>query len=509
MSRAGAGADGAAGPAPRPPPWRAAGGATGRPAAGRGPACPPSAAGLAGGPGTQRHLTHGLGPEPRAPSPDGQHQVHTRGRDRPRDSGGGRRPWSAWPQRRACPPPLRAAHLDLAERHVEGEGLVEVWGGRALPGRHLPRLPLPPAQGQLQLHVGLWVGGGVGASRAGRPNAGPPVPARRGQASSHLTAPGSGPGPPAPPRSAGPCWARTGARHTALPPAQPAGRGASLVCLQAPRAGPGRSQGAGGLTSAAPGGPSRCRSSRPCGRPAAPSGRRGSPRGSGREKRLQSSTCTLSGVRGSSRGGTCRPADEWALAARPSPPPPPPPAQTHAEAAGLVEHGAEGAMVHPGLVCAPSLGGQADAGVGVCRAARAPGPQVHRLLEAHPDLGAGVAQHGAPGWPCTPHLCASLRTLLPACEARPSPPGFQSRIPGTAAGTPTAGLPPGWTPRRPPLAAPGVGGALTGVTPPQQCRALGRTKPPTSRRGPTRASTLSSALSLVRRRHPPLLKNLS
>ena len=45
--------------------------------------------GLTGGTGTQHHLTHGLGPEPRAPSPDGQHQVHTLGKDRQRGGEGG------------------------------------------------------------------------------------------------------------------------------------------------------------------------------------------------------------------------------------------------------------------------------------------------------------------------------------------------------------------------------------------------------------------------------------
>lgn len=144
-----------------------------------------------------------------------------------------------------------------------------------------------------------------------------------------------------------------------------------------------------------------------------------------------------------------------ALQPRPRPRPPSRSAQAHAEAAGLVEHGAERAAVHLGLVCVPGLGGQADAGVGVRGAPRAPGPQVHCLLEAHPDLGAKGDSARVPLVSPAPGPSPSPQILW-ACRAGPSPPGFQSRTPGRAAGAPTAGLPPGWTPHRPLPAAPGV-----------------------------------------------------
>lgn len=50
------------------------------------------------------------------------------------------------------------------------------------------------------------------------------------------------------------------------------------------------------------------------------------------------------------------------------------PAQTHVEGADLVEHRAACATVHLCLVRVPSGGAEADAGVGVCRAASAPSP---------------------------------------------------------------------------------------------------------------------------------------
>ena len=62
-------------------------------------------------------------------------------------------------------PLLQAAHLDLAEGHEEGKGLVEVRGGRPFPGRRLPLLPLPLIQHKLDLHEGLW-------AKRGRPEGG-------------------------------------------------------------------------------------------------------------------------------------------------------------------------------------------------------------------------------------------------------------------------------------------------------------------------------------------------
>lgn len=106
--------------------------------------------GLTRGPGAEHQLTHRLGPEPQAPGPDGQHQIHTLGRERQ---------WSV------CPPvktrlslSSRQAYLDLAEGHEESEGLIEVGAGRALPGRCLSPLPFPLVQHELDLHVGLWAG---------------------------------------------------------------------------------------------------------------------------------------------------------------------------------------------------------------------------------------------------------------------------------------------------------------------------------------------------------------
>ena len=62
---------------PGPPPWLAAGGATGRLAAGPGPACLPSA-------GSPAAPCDRLGPQLWAPGPDGQHQIHALGRSRQR-----------------------------------------------------------------------------------------------------------------------------------------------------------------------------------------------------------------------------------------------------------------------------------------------------------------------------------------------------------------------------------------------------------------------------------------
>lgn len=75
-----------------------------------------------------------------------------------RGAGRGARQRSVWPPGRTCPL-LQAAYLDLAQGHEEGESLVEVGGGRALPGRRPSRLPLLPVQHELDLHVGLWAGG--------------------------------------------------------------------------------------------------------------------------------------------------------------------------------------------------------------------------------------------------------------------------------------------------------------------------------------------------------------
>lgn len=63
-----------------------------------------------------------------------------------------------------------------------------------------------------------------------------------------------------------------------------------------------------------------------------------------------------------------------------------------------MERGAQRATMHPGLVRVPRPRGEADAGVGVCRAALAPGPQVCGLLEAHLDLGARGCSAGGRPW---------------------------------------------------------------------------------------------------------------
>lgn len=109
------------------------------------------------GPGAQQHLADRLGPQLWAPGPDSQHQIHALGRSRQRCGRRGRETAvsSALSEVLSCPL-LQAAHLDLAEGHEEGEALVEVRGGRALPGRRLSSFPLPPVQHELDLHVGVW-----------------------------------------------------------------------------------------------------------------------------------------------------------------------------------------------------------------------------------------------------------------------------------------------------------------------------------------------------------------
>lgn len=61
--------------------------------------------GLAGGPGSQSHLTHGLGPKPRAPGPDGQHQVHTLWAEIGRGAVEGRKTAVSLAPREDLPPP--------------------------------------------------------------------------------------------------------------------------------------------------------------------------------------------------------------------------------------------------------------------------------------------------------------------------------------------------------------------------------------------------------------------
>lgn len=165
-SRARTGTGRGTGLRPGPPPRGAAGGATGRQAAGRGPAYPPSAAAAGRRPGrpappSPRARPGTAGPGPTRPAPG------------PR-SGEAETAVSAAHRAGARPGP--AAHLDLVEGQEEGEGLVEVGGGCALPGRRPPLLPLPPVQQELDLHVGLWAGDrGQRAVRAGAPSAGPPL----------------------------------------------------------------------------------------------------------------------------------------------------------------------------------------------------------------------------------------------------------------------------------------------------------------------------------------------
>lgn len=152
-------ASGTARPGPGPSPWPAAGGATGRRATGPlGQHVRPVLEGLPRGPGAQQHLADRLCPR--------QHQIHALGRSRPRCRRRGGKTAVSLALSEVPPDPLlQAAHLDLAEGHKEGEGLVEVRGGRALPGRRLSLLPLPLVQHGLDLHVGVW------AHRRGR---GPP-----------------------------------------------------------------------------------------------------------------------------------------------------------------------------------------------------------------------------------------------------------------------------------------------------------------------------------------------
>lgn len=147
-SRAMVGAGGAARPGPGPLPWGVAGGATGQRASGHEPACRPSAAGADRRPGSPvppypPARPGGVGPGPRQPVPD------------PR-SGKRKTVVSLDPHEDPPSPFLQAAHLDLAEGHEESEGLVEVGGSRALPGRRLSPLPFPLIQHELDLHVGLW-----------------------------------------------------------------------------------------------------------------------------------------------------------------------------------------------------------------------------------------------------------------------------------------------------------------------------------------------------------------
>lgn len=152
-SQARADARGTARPGPGPPPWLAAGGATGRRAA----HVRPVLERLPRGPGAQQHLADWLGPQLWAPGPDSQHQIHALGRSRQRCGRRGRETAvsSALSEVLSCPL-LQAAHLDLAKGHEEGEALVKVRGGRALPGRRLSSFPLPPVQHELDLHVGVW-----------------------------------------------------------------------------------------------------------------------------------------------------------------------------------------------------------------------------------------------------------------------------------------------------------------------------------------------------------------
>lgn len=57
--------------------------------------------------------------------------------------------------------------------------------------------------------------------------------------------------------------------------------------------------------------------------------------------------------------------------------------------------------MHLCLMCAPGVRGQAQAGIGVRRAAWGPGPQVRSLLEAHPDLAARGPSPVSPAPPST------------------------------------------------------------------------------------------------------------
>ena len=90
-------------------------------------------------------------------SAHGQHQIHALGRSRQRCRRRGRKTAVSLALSEVPPHPLlQAAHLDLAEGHKEGEGLLEVRGSHALPGRRLSLLPLPLVQHGLDLHVGVW-----------------------------------------------------------------------------------------------------------------------------------------------------------------------------------------------------------------------------------------------------------------------------------------------------------------------------------------------------------------
>ena len=108
-----------------------------------------------------------------------------------------------------------------------------------------------------------------------------------------------------------------------------------------------------------------------------------------------------------------------------------------------------------------SIRGQAQAGIGVRRAAWDPGPQVCGLLEAHPDLAArGLFQPGAPPWSALRHPALGARPSVVTppkshtSSGTPLPLGFQSHTPGTAAGAPTAGHPQVQMPHYPTPAAP-------------------------------------------------------
>lgn len=78
-----------------------------------------------------------------------------------------------------------------------------------------------------------------------------------------------------------------------------------------------------------------------------------------------------------------------------------------------MKHGIECATVRFCFISVPGLGGEADAGVGVCCVPWAPGPQVHCLLEAHLDLGARVwLSQGFP-W-SAPHPAPSIQCPAPS-----------------------------------------------------------------------------------------------
>lgn len=162
---------------------------------------------------------------------------------------------------------------------------------------------------------------------------------------------------------------------------------------------------------------------------------------------------------GSSASGTCRQGYELgpaALALAHSTYP----GLTYWEAACLFKYGTEHLMLHLCLMSSPSLGGNTDAGIGVCHALSL---QVFSLPQAHLNLGAsGMAQLGVGGpllmFPFTSSITPSINLGASGSAERALPLSFQSHTPMRAAVAPIVGPPQSRALGSPHLVEPGVHG---------------------------------------------------